>query len=44
MASVLTLARMHAAALRGCVAVAGQVAFQRANNNRNNASHPRAGD
>ena len=43
MTSVLTTTR-YAAALRGRLAVPGQVVHATNNNNRNNASHPRAGD
>ena len=43
MTSVLTTTR-YAAALRGRMAVAGQVVDATNNNNRNNASLPRAGD
>lgn len=43
MTSVLTAAR-YAAALRGRMAMAGQAVAATNNNNRNNASHPRAGD
>jgi hypothetical protein len=41
---VPALARMTRAALGGCMPVAGHDPIQRANNNRNNASLPRAGD
>ena len=44
MTSVPALARMTDAALRGRMPVAGPALIQRANNNRNNASLPRAGD
>ena len=37
-------ARMTFAALRGGMPVTGPALAQRVNNNRNNASHPRAGD
>lgn len=44
MTSVQALARMPIAALRGRVPMAGPVLVQHVNNNRNNASLPRAGD
>jgi hypothetical protein len=40
----LTQARMPSAALRGRMPVAGRALVQHVNNNRNNASLPRAGD
>jgi hypothetical protein len=44
MASVPTLTRMPSAALRGRMSVAGPISNSVVNNNRNNASLPRAGD
>jgi hypothetical protein len=44
MTSLLALARMPSAALRGRMPVAGPALIQHVNNNRNNASLPRAGD
>ena len=44
MTSVQALSRMPSAALRGRMPVAGPALIQHVNNNRNNASLPRAGD
>jgi hypothetical protein len=44
MTSVPPLTRMLVAARRGRMSVAGLLSNSVINNNRNNASHPRAGD